>query len=244
MTFQPFVLSHSWDKLYGFIPISVAAITKSPTVAFCSVWCTQFMIYYCNCISYSNTESFIRCCVIPVILSSWSVTSLLNMFGTLWLYKVLLFGEALDNNCRYHFVPVVLLCLCPQSQTDAVQWHNLGKVREITQFPGLDTWIPSALVRHWIRSTSMWCHIHALTVIAHMFVWPVLINLCVCYVCPLVRSRSQPVCWVQPSSVPWALLSSTATTSLWSTPLLRWVRLLNCLAGPLVKNHHWFLLLC
>lgn len=42
--------------------------------------------------------------------------------------------------------------------------------------------------------------------------------------CSLVSSHLQPACCVPPSLAPWAHLSFMATTSLWSTLLLWWVK--------------------
>lgn len=44
-------------------------------------------------------------------------------------------------------------------------------------------------------------------------------------VCSLVSYQSQAVCWAPPSSVLWDHLFFMATTSLWSTLLLWWVKL-------------------
>lgn len=106
------------------------------------------------------------------------------------------------------------------------------KVKGVTQFPDLDTW--TYVKRPLLNSLGfdltlmlIYSYVTATDEPANVCVSMTSINPHVLY--SLNSSRSQPVCWMQPSLVPWGHLSYTATTSLWSMLLLWWVTLLGCL---------------
>lgn len=143
-----------------------------------------------------------------------------------------LFIQLCHNILCLSFSVFFVLCNVSSQQRNSSCWLHACDHERITPLLNI-CYLRSHMVKGKGRKRPSYSRRNTLTYCAcRHSAWTLFWMIVNCFLfslCSFENSRSRPACSAPPSSVPWAPRISTATTSQWSTPPVRWVSLFNVL---------------